>query len=130
MTLRITVEQSNEWNLSLYTSFLDNEKAFESPDRKTLWKLLRHYGVPEIVNTVRNSYDVLHCEFVHAGQLIDAFQVKISVTQGCLLSLFLLVVDRIVKTSTSQGKHGIQWTAWMQLDDLDFADDLALLSDT
>ncbi|VDP40759.1 unnamed protein product [Schistosoma margrebowiei] len=74
MTLRITVEQSNEWNLSLYTSFLDYEKAFESPDRWTLWKLLLHYGVPEIVNTVRNSYDGLHCKFVYAGQLIDALQ--------------------------------------------------------
>ncbi|VDO48418.1 unnamed protein product [Schistosoma margrebowiei] len=35
-----------------------------------------------------------------------------------------------MKTSTSEGKHGIQWTARNQLDDLDFADDLALLSCT
>ncbi|VDO80180.1 unnamed protein product [Schistosoma margrebowiei] len=35
-----------------------------------------------------------------------------------------------MKTSASEGKHGIQWTARMQLDDLDFADDLALLSHT
>ncbi|VDP46221.1 unnamed protein product [Schistosoma margrebowiei] len=33
-----------------------------------------------------------------------------------------------MKTSTSEGKRGIQWTSRMQLDDLDFADDLALLS--
>ncbi|VDP61807.1 unnamed protein product [Schistosoma curassoni] len=33
-------------------------------------------------------------------------------------------------TSTSEGKHGIQGTSWMQLDDLDFADDLAVLSQT
>ncbi|VDP39767.1 unnamed protein product [Schistosoma margrebowiei] len=33
-----------------------------------------------------------------------------------------------MKTSTSEGKHGIQWTSRMQLDDLDFADDLVLLS--
>ncbi|VDO96554.1 unnamed protein product [Schistosoma curassoni] len=32
--------------------------------------------------------------------------------------------------STSEGKHGIQWTAQNQLDDLDFADDLSLLSHT
>ncbi|VDO77394.1 unnamed protein product [Schistosoma margrebowiei] len=32
-----------------------------------------------------------------------------------------------MKTSTSEGKHGIQWSARMQLYDLDFADDLALL---
>ncbi|VDP30519.1 unnamed protein product [Schistosoma margrebowiei] len=35
-----------------------------------------------------------------------------------------------MKTSTSEGKHGIQWTARNQFDDLDFADDLALLSHT
>ncbi|VDP29556.1 unnamed protein product [Schistosoma margrebowiei] len=36
-----------------------------------------------------------------------------------------------MKTSTSEAKkHGIQWIARNQLDDLDFADDLALLSRT
>ncbi|VDP62449.1 unnamed protein product [Schistosoma curassoni] len=35
-----------------------------------------------------------------------------------------------MKTSTSEGKHGIQWTARLQLDHLDFTDDLALLSHT
>ncbi|VDO81015.1 unnamed protein product [Schistosoma curassoni] len=35
-----------------------------------------------------------------------------------------------MKTSTSEGKHGIQWTSRMQLDDLDFEDDLTLLSHT
>ncbi|VDP31821.1 unnamed protein product [Schistosoma margrebowiei] len=38
--------------------------------------------------------------------------------------------DWIIKTSTSEVKHGIQWTSKMQLDDLEFADDLALLSHT
>ncbi|VDP63322.1 unnamed protein product [Schistosoma curassoni] len=32
--------------------------------------------------------------------------------------------------STSEGKHGIQWTDRMQLDDQNFADDLTLLSQT
>ncbi|RTG81912.1 uncharacterized protein DC041_0005420 [Schistosoma bovis] len=130
-TLRIIVEQSIEWSSSLYIHFI--EKAFDSVDRRTLWKLFRHYGVPEkIVNIIRNSYDGLQCKVVHGGKLTDAFQVKTGVRQGCLLSpfLFLLVVDWIMKISTSEGKHGIQWTAQNQLDDLDFADDLALLSHT
>ncbi|VDP26420.1 unnamed protein product [Schistosoma curassoni] len=98
-TLRTIVEQSVEWNSSLYINFIDYEKAFDSVDRITLWKLLRHYGVPEkIFNIIRNSYDGL--------------QYKVW----------------IMKTSTSEGKHGIQWTAQNQLDDLDLADDLALLS--
>ncbi|VDP63024.1 unnamed protein product [Schistosoma curassoni] len=35
-----------------------------------------------------------------------------------------------MKTSTSEGKHGIQWTARIQPDDLPFVDDLSLLSHT
>ncbi|VDO71449.1 unnamed protein product [Schistosoma curassoni] len=57
-TLRITVEQFVEWSLSLYINFIDYEKAFDSMDRKTLWKLPRHYGVPQkMVNTIQNSCD-------------------------------------------------------------------------
>jgi hypothetical protein len=52
--------------------------------------------------------------------------------QGCLLSpfLFLLAIDWIMRVSTVQGRNGIQWTLGSQLDDLDFADDLALLLHT
>ena len=132
-TLRIILEQSLEWNSPLYVNFIDYEKAFDSVDRQTLWKLLRHYGVPEkITNIIRNSYEGMTCKVVHDRQLTDAFQVKTGVRQGCLLSpfLFLLAIDWVMKTSTAQTRNGIQWTLWTQLDDLDFADDLALLSHT
>ncbi|VDO57341.1 unnamed protein product [Schistosoma margrebowiei] len=35
-----------------------------------------------------------------------------------------------MKTSTSEGEHEVQWTTRMQLDDLDFANDLTLPSHT
>ncbi|VDO71936.1 unnamed protein product [Schistosoma margrebowiei] len=35
-TIRIIVEQSVEWNSSLYINFIDYEKAFDSVDRRTL----------------------------------------------------------------------------------------------
>ena len=46
-TLRIIVEQSFEWNSSPYVNFADYEKAFDSVDMETLWKVLRHYVVPK-----------------------------------------------------------------------------------
>lgn len=132
-TLRIIIEQSLEWNSSLYITFVDYMKAFDSVDRPTLWNLMRHYGIPQkITNIIKNSYEGMTCRVVHGGQLTDAFQVRTGVRQGCLLSpfLFLLAVDWIMKASTEGRRNGIQWSLWGQLDDLDFADDIALLSHT
>ncbi|XP_062587192.1 uncharacterized protein LOC134248835 [Saccostrea cucullata] len=115
----------------LYVNFIDYEKAFDSVDRETLWKILRHYGVPEkLVSLIPKTYQGMICRVAHAGQMSDSFEVKTGFRQGCLLSpfLFLLVIDWIMRTTTSGRNNGIQWTLLMQLDDLDFADNLALLS--
>ena len=96
-----------------------------------MWKLLRHCGVPEkIISLIWCTIQDMSCRIVHAGQLSESFEMKTGVRQGCLLSpfLFRLVIDRIMKTTTTGRNNGIQWTLWTQLDDLDFADDLALLS--
>lgn len=42
--------------------------------------------------------------------------------------LFLSIVDRIMRTKTSDRDIGIQWSLLAQLNDLNFADDLALIS--
>ena len=105
-SLRIIIEQSLEWNSPLYINFIDYEKAFDSVDRKTLWKLLRHYGVPvKIVSLIQCIYQDMGCRVVHADQTPENFQVKTVVRQGCLLSpfLFLLVIDWIM-WETTRGK--------------------------
>ncbi|KAK2179617.1 hypothetical protein NP493_480g03044 [Ridgeia piscesae] len=81
-TLRIIVEQSMEWESSLYINFVDYEKAFDSLDRDTLWKLLQHYGIPnKLISLIRNSYEDMACRVIHAGQLTDPFMVKTGVRQ-------------------------------------------------
>ena len=120
-----------EWDSSLYINFVDYEKAFDSLDRDTLWKLLQHYGIPDkLISLIGNSYEDMACRVIHAGQLTDSFMVKTGVRQGCFLSpfLFLLAIDWIMKKTTQNRRNGIQWTPRSQLGDLDFADDLALLS--
>ncbi|GFS10761.1 LINE-1 retrotransposable element ORF2 protein [Elysia marginata] len=92
---------------------------------------MRNYGIPEKnVSLVRKMYDGTCCRIVHDGQLTDRFNVRTGVRQGCLLSpfLFILAIDRLMRETTKGVKNGIQWTLWTQLEDLDFADDLALLS--
>ena len=42
--------------------------------------------------------------------------------------LFLITIDWVMRQTTSDKARGIQWTLFSHLEDLDFADDLALLS--
>ena len=111
-TLRIIIEQTIEWQTSLYLTFIDFEKAFDSIDHHVLWNILRHYGIPEkVVSIIRQLYQGFTCQVIHAGNLTDPFPVTTGVRQGCLLSplLFLMVIDWISKTSYNQ-PLGIQWT--------------------
>ena len=67
-TLQIIVEQSMEWDSFLYINFVDYEKAFDSLDRDTLWKLLQHYRIPDkCISLIRNSYEDMPCRVVHEG---------------------------------------------------------------
>ena len=79
---------------------------------------------------VKSLYEGTFCQVVHDGQLSDQFEVRTGVRQGCLLSpfLFIMAIDWIMKETTRGRRNGIQWTPWIQLDDLDFADDLLLMS--
>ena len=58
----------------------------------------------------------------------DSFALKTGVKQGCLKSpfLFLLAIDWAMKETTDKKQTGLQWNLQKQLDDLDFADDIAL----
>ena len=106
-TLRVIVEQSIEWQTSLYVCFVDFEKAFDSVDQQTIWNILSYYGVPDkFINIIRLLYEEYTCQVVHNGKLSDEFAVTTGVRQGCLLSplLFLVVLDWVTKTAyTSSG---------------------------
>ena len=62
----------------------------------------------------------------------NSFSVRSGVRQGCILSpiLFNIALDYIIRQTTQNAQHGIQWTLFSQLEDLDYADDIAPLSTT
>ena len=132
-TLRIIVEQCIEWQSSLYINFVDFETAFDSIDRTVLWKLLRHYGLPiKCVTLIKNMYESFTGHVIFNEQVSEGFQIGTGVRQAYLLFplLFLIAIDWTMKRSTEHHRTGIQWNLFLQLEDLDFADDLALLSET
>ena len=122
VTLRIIAEGSLEWNSSLYITFIDFEKAFDSVDHNTPWE--------KFITIIKQSYYNSQIRLIHNRELTPPFSVKTGVREGCILSpmLFLLVIDWIIKTTTEGSGTGLQWTLLSQLHDLDFADDLALPS--
>ena len=44
--------------------------------------------------------------------------------------IFIIAVDWVVSRATKDGRRGIRWTPFSQLEDLDYADDIALVSHT
>ncbi len=110
-TLRIILEQSTEWNLSLYIDFVNYEKAFYSVHQRSLWQLLQHYRIPiKLMSLIKNSYEGMTCRVALVGHFTKSFTVRTGVRQGCLLSpfLFLLAIDWILKKTTVGKINGIQ----------------------
>ena len=60
----------------------------------------------------------------------DWFKIKSGVKQGCVISgfLLLLAMNWIMRKTTADKRRGIQWNLTTVFEDLDFADDITLLS--
>ena len=130
--LRNIIEQCLEWKTPLFINFIDFRKAFDSVHRESLWKILATYGLPaKIISLIRAFYTNFECSVVLDNNTVsDPFPVESGVRQGCILSpiLFLIAIDWVMRQTTSDRPRGIQWNLFSQLEDLDFADDLSLLS--
>ncbi|PIK41764.1 endonuclease-reverse transcriptase [Apostichopus japonicus] len=71
------IEQSIEWQSSLYINFIDFEKAFDSIHQGSLWEIMRQYGIPgKIINIVKLMYSDSVCAVLDDGKVTEWFQVK------------------------------------------------------
>ena len=128
--LRNILEQCAEWQAPLYINFIDFKKAFDSVVRDKLWNILGHYGIPKIfINIIRKMYEGSTSCVVEGGKTTEWFEVKTGVKQGCVMSgfLFITIIDWIMR-NTNVKSRGIRWRFTSILEDLDYADDLALVS--
>ena len=129
-TVRSITEQCPEWQRELCIHFMDLKKDFENIHRDSLWRILWTYGIPpHIVDLIKLFYENYTCSM---GQSDIAFKVKSGVRQGCVMSAVLLniAIDWVMKKTMEGSTRGIRWTLFSSLEDIDFADDVALLSHT
>ena len=119
-------------SLSVRISF-SVHTSFDSVHRETLWKIMKSYGIPrKLVKMVKAMHAGNQCAVVDSSGQTDWFTVASGVKQGCSRSgfLFLLVIDWITRATFEGSNTGIRWKMCSKLDELDFADGIALISST
>ena len=80
--LVLRLEQSHNWNSSLYVVFVDFEKDLDSSHRQSLRKILWHIGIKHnLVNIIQALYENIECQVIHNNQLTEPFRVDTGVKQ-------------------------------------------------
>ena len=132
-TLRILIEQSTEYNEELCLLFIDFERAFDTISRNALWSALAVRGIPEkIINLIKEMYSGSTSVVRFNNHESNPFTSERGVKQGCVLSptLFLILLDCVMKQANDQSPRGIRWTLNDYLSDIDYADDICLITQT
>ena len=139
LAIRRILEECKIGNKAAAIIFVDFSKAFDSINRQALFHILGLYGIPApLVNAIKLLYDSSFSRVQTIDGLTDFFKTLLGVLQGDTLApfLFIIVLDYVLRNCMcvdngltiiprqSRRVPGVKVT------DLDFADDLALLSDT
>ena len=130
------MEGFKEYQLPLTVTFVDFKKAFDSINRTTMFSVLRHYGIPETtVNAIQVLYSNSSSAVIVDGSISNPFDVTTGVLQGDVSApfLFIILVDYLWGKASGPDSGVVtcprqprRYPAKM-LNDLDFADDIALL---
>ena len=98
--------------------------------RESLWRILRAYEIPQqIIDIIKSFYNNFTYRVSNSE---TSFEVKTGVRRGCTMSamLFNMTIYCVMRRTTDDQSWGIRWTLLSTLEDVDFGDDLALVSHT
>ncbi|XP_065583726.1 uncharacterized protein LOC136042693 [Artemia franciscana] len=131
-TLRQLIEKTREFQQKAYHAFVDFKAAFNSVDRQSLWLILKTTGLPA---KYCNLFERLHkgtesCRQV-SGRHSSSFESNTRVRQGCSTAaeLFNCVIDYIMTCTINRLQLRLHYGNRV-LSDADYANDLALVSDS
>ena len=95
-----------------------------------IWQAQKENGLPpKIISIIKAIYEQSTCNIVHKNLISEPIPVLNGVKQGCTLSplLFIVTLDYVM-SKVNKESEGTRWGIWDKLTDLDYADDICLLT--
>ena len=141
LALRRLIEEVKRENLTAVLCFIDFKKAFDSIHRGTMVGILRAYGVPpNLLRAIETMYAGTRAKVVTPDGDSEEFDIRAGVMQGDTLApfLFIIVLDYALRKAINGREQDLGFTLHPRQSrrhpkvvptDLDFADDISLLSD-
>eukprot|EP00111_Clytia_hemisphaerica_P013463 TCONS_00039544-protein len=140
LAIRHILEEMRKLNKDAFICFVDFKKAFDSISRVKMYEILKLYGIPEkLISAIRALYVSIKAKVITADGDTDIFDIHAGVLQGDTLApfRFIIVLDYVLRISVDlSNDKGIKIKVPLRkpnrglfLTDLDFADDLALVSE-
>ena len=141
LSIRRLIEGIKSKNLSAVLTFVDFKKTFDSIHRGKLMEILRAYGIPEkVVLAINILYTDTLAKVLSPDGDTDLFEILAGVLQGDTLApyLFIIALDYAMRIATKDELSvGFTLTKARSrrypeviITDTDFADDLALISNS
>ena len=141
LALRRLIEGVRSKNRKAIITFVDFRKAFDSIHRGKMMMILRAYGVPEdLVKVISKLYENTTARVITPDGETEVFNIVAGVLQGDTLApyLFTIVLDHIMRQTVGDIESELGFEIERRrsrrhpstaISDLDFADDIALLSE-
>jgi hypothetical protein len=140
LALRRLIEEVRKDNLTAVLCFIDFKKAFDSIHRGMMVKILKAYRIPpNLLRAIESMYSGTRARVVTPDGNSEEFDILAGVMQGDTLApfLFIIVLDYALKKAISGREQELGFTLTPRkssrhpavvLTDLDYADDISLLS--
>ena len=135
MCLRRLIEGAQRGDRRLISIFVDFKKAFDSIDRTRMFAILTAYGIPpKVVAALKSLYRETQAFVRTSDGNTDFFDITTGVLQGdtaapCLFIIALRIVFHNPKLGFEVQPRKSSRHPAIHVTDLDFADDLAIVTE-
>ena len=141
LALRRLIEGVKSRKQKAIILYVDFKKAFDSIHRSSMIKILKAYDIPpKLLAVIEKMYENTRARVITPDGETELFEIKAGVLQGDTLApyLFAIVLDHVLRKTFTGKEEELGFKLQRQrsrrnpavvVTDLDFADDLALLTE-